>query len=83
MSPPAPSEFIQHLRRELVTGISSAPGTASPAAAPAPGAVDSREQLPFGPATFPLRGPQEPEVALDAAATGVSIRAARSEVSSG
>jgi DNA-directed RNA polymerase specialized sigma24 family protein len=36
-----PSEFVQRLRRELVT---------------APGAVDSREHLPTGSATFPLRG---------------------------
>jgi hypothetical protein len=43
-----PSEFVQRLRRELVT---------------APGAVDSREYLPTGSATFPLRWPQQPGVA--------------------
>jgi DNA-directed RNA polymerase specialized sigma24 family protein len=43
-----PSEFVQRLWRELVT---------------APGAVDSREHLPTGSATFPLRGPQQPGVA--------------------
>jgi DNA-directed RNA polymerase specialized sigma24 family protein len=70
-------EFVQHLRTELVTG-SPAAGTgggagaggaaavagagAGPGAQGLQGVVDSRGHHPFGSATFPHRGPRQPEV---------------------
>jgi hypothetical protein len=53
-------EIVQRLRADLVAGSPLAPGT--------PGIpVDSREYHPLRSATFPLRRPQQPEVADPAA----------------
>ena len=54
-------ELVSELRHELVTGRV---GTGTTGAGTA---VDSPEHLPLGSATFPLRGPQQPEVADSAA----------------
>jgi DNA-directed RNA polymerase specialized sigma24 family protein len=71
-------EFVQHLRIELVTGRPAPATTAGAGAAAvagagaAPGAqgvVDSRGHHPFGSATFPHRGPQQPAVAGSRAPT--------------
>jgi DNA-directed RNA polymerase specialized sigma24 family protein len=63
----APShEFVQHLRTELVTGR---PAAGARGGAGTKGVVDSRGHHPFGSATFPHRGPQQPEVAGSRAPT--------------
>jgi DNA-directed RNA polymerase specialized sigma24 family protein len=57
-------ELVDQLRHEVVTGRAFGTGAA----------VDSPQHLPLGSAPFPLRGPQQPEVA-DAAAPGLFERA--------
>jgi hypothetical protein len=53
-------EFVERLRADLVAGSPLVPG---PPGVP----VDSREHHPLRSASFPLRGPQQPEVADPAA----------------
>jgi DNA-directed RNA polymerase specialized sigma24 family protein len=73
---PPPAELVERLRAELVAG--GEPGRVGEL--PAGGAVDSRDHHPFGSATFPLRGAQQPGV-VDPAAPGSAAESQGGELS--